>query len=204
MRWGRTREPEAPVEWLIVGLGNPGPEYRGTRHNVGFEVVDRLESRWRAKGGKGRHRALLAFATFDGKRVLLAKPLTFMNRSGESVGPLAREHQLTSDRVLVIADDMDLRLGQIRLREKGSSGGHNGHKSVAAALGTTDYPRFKVGIGRPESDAIDHVLLRFDQDERGTVDQALQATVDAIEALLSSGIQRAQEALGPHNRSVDE
>ena len=190
--------PTLPPAWLIVGLGNPGPEYKGTRHNVGFELVDRLAERGRIKLDRSKHRARFGVGALFDTAVVLVKPLTFMNRSGQAVAPLMREYGLAPDRVLVLADDTDLAPGRVRLRPEGSAGGHNGHKSLIASLGTSDYPRLKIGIGRTAKDeTIDHVLGPFRPDERPDVDAALRRCEQAIETLFHRGLESAmQEANG--------
>lgn len=175
-----------------MGLGNPGRRYRGTRHNVGFEVVDRLARRWDASF-RARGRAEVAEAEFAGKPVWLAKPLTYMNLSGEAVGELVRHLGLEPWQVLVVYDDMDLPVGTVRVRARGSSGGHRGMASVLEVLGTSEVPRVRVGIGRPGLDAVDHVLSRFSGEERAQVEEALERAADAVEAVLREGIQRAMD-----------
>lgn len=190
--------PSLPPEWLVVGLGNPGPEYRGTRHNVGFDLIDRLADRGRIKLDRSKHQARFGVGTLFDTAVVLAKPLTFMNLSGRAVAPLMREYGLKPDRVLVLADDTDLAVGRIRLRAEGSAGGHNGHKSLIASLGTQAYPRLKIGIGRTsKEETIDHVLGPFKPDERVDIDAALRRAEAGIEALFLRGIEAAmQEANG--------
>ncbi len=184
--------PTLPPEWLIVGLGNPGPEYKGTRHNIGFELIDRLAERHRIKLDRSKHQARLGTGTVFETSVVLVKPLTYMNLSGRAVAPLMREYGLKPDHVLVLADDTDLPPGRIRLRAEGSAGGHNGHKSLIQTLGTQEYPRLKIGIGRTSKDeTIDHVLGPFHPDERGDIDRALKRCEEAIEALFLRGIEAA-------------
>jgi PTH1 family peptidyl-tRNA hydrolase len=187
----RKPKPEISPEWLIVGLGNPGGEYRGTRHNVGFEVVDRLAAKHRIEFNKGRHRAVSGAGKIGGVQVALAKPLTFMNLSGQAVAAIARQYGLKPERILVIADDMDLVVGRVRLKPKGSAGGHNGHKSIIQSLGSEEYPRLKIGIGQPARGGIDHVLSGFDQNERPVIDDAVRHAVEACEAVTSHGVERA-------------
>lgn len=192
------RKPKEEIhpEWLIVGLGNPGSEYRGTRHNVGFEVIERLADRNRIKMDRSKHRALIGTGKIGGVAVMLVKPLTYMNCSGQAIEPLARSHSLKPDRVLVVADDLDLILGQLRLKEKGSSGGHNGHKSVIAALRSQDYPRLKIGIGSASNRAtIDHVLSKFDRDELQVVADAIDGSVEVVEEQVRHGRAAALEVL---------
>jgi len=189
----RKRAPaHLPPEWLIVGLGNPGPEYRGTRHNVGFDAIDRLAERHRIKLDKSKHSARFGIGKVGHATVALVKPLTFMNLSGRSVAPLAREFGLAPDRIVAIADDLDLTVGRVRLKPKGSAGGHNGHKSLIQLLGTQDYPRIKIGIGSVDrSDTVDHVLGPFTPEERSRIDAAIDRTILGIETLADYGIERA-------------
>lgn len=196
------RTPPAPVldpEWLVIGLGNPGPEYRGTRHNVGFDLIDILCERCGVKLKQSKHRSIFAPATISSTPVLLIKPLTFMNLSGQSAAAWAKAYKIPPSRVIVIADDIHLPVGALRLREKGSPGGHNGHKSLIASLGTQEYPRFKVGVGEPAAPQIEHVLGRFGPDERTDVNAALVAGANAIEALISTGPESAQEVVTKYN-----
>ncbi len=199
MRWfRRPREPVAPPEWLIVGLGNPGPEYANTRHNVGFLVVEELARRHGLKLSKAKHRALFALGSIDGVPALLVKPLTYMNLSGEAVRGFVREHGIPPERVLVIADDMALQLGRVRLKPKGSPGGHNGHKSILQALGTQNYPRLKVGIGSADPGAaVDHVLGKFTPEESSEVRRAVDLAVQGCEWVLTEGVERAMNRINP-------
>lgn len=184
--------PSLPPEWLVVGLGNPGPEYRGTRHNIGFELIDRLSERHKIKLDRSKHQARYGTGTLFDTSVVLVKPLTFMNLSGRSVAPLMREYGLSPDRVLVVADDTDLQPGRVRLRAEGSAGGHNGHKSLIQSLGTHTYPRLKIGIGRTAKDAtIDHVLGPFHPDERPDIEAALRRSEAGIDTLFARGIEAA-------------
>jgi len=186
---------------MIVGLGNPGAEYRGTRHNVGFEVVDRLAEANRIKLGKAKHRAITGEGQISGSHILLVKPLTYMNLSGQSVAPLARDNQLKPDRIFVVADDLDLPVGKIRIKLGGSAGGHNGHKSLIHALQSEEYPRLKIGIGKAKRDGtIDHVLGSFGQHERELIQEAVQASVKACEALAQGGIQSALRVIEEYNK----
>ncbi|MFQ3586323.1 MAG: aminoacyl-tRNA hydrolase [Fimbriimonadaceae bacterium] len=196
------KRPKPPVqpEWIVVGLGNPGPEYAGTRHNVGFEVVERLAARHRIKLDQAQHQARLGLGTIDSVGVALVKPLTYMNRSGRAVAPLARKFDLKPDRILVIADDLDLPTGKVRIRPKGSAGGHNGHKSLIESLGTTEYPRIKIGIGRPKDETVDHVLSKFHPEERATVKEAIELAADVVESVLADGLEKAISRF-PSNQS---
>ena len=171
--------PTGPTFRLLVGLGNPGREYAGTRHNVGFAILDRIAA---AAGVRFRaNRKWQADTALDGD-VWLCKPQTYMNLSGESVGALARFHKIEPARVLVVFDDMALALGRLRIRERGSAGGHNGLKSIIAHLGTQDIPRLRIGIGSAEPGAaIDHVLGKFTLEEQPLLEQALDRATEAIQ-----------------------
>ena len=170
--------PTGPTFRLIVGLGNPGREYADTRHNVGFAILDRIAA---AAGVRFRtNNKWQADTALDGD-VWLCKPQTYMNLSGESVGALARFHKIEPARVLVVLDDMALPLGRLRIRERGSAGGHNGLKSIIAHLGTQDIPRLRVGIGSAEPGAvIGHVLGKFALEEQPLLAQALDRATEAI------------------------
>lgn len=184
-------EPTAPPEWMVVGLGNPGPEYRGTRHNVGFDVVEMVAERNRIKLDKNKHRARYGIGRVGDANVLLVKPLTYMNLSGQAVAPLAKEYGIAPDHILVVTDDLDLPVGKIRLRPKGSAGGHNGHKSLIATLGTQEYPRIKIGIGSVDrTQTIDHVLGAFKGDERDVIAVALRKAADGVETVVQDGLER--------------
>lgn len=175
---------------LVVGLGNPGPKYRDTRHNVGFWVVDELATRWQAADG-WRERDDALFVKPPGRAVLV-KPLTFMNHSGFAVARLQRFFQVEPHDVLVILDEVALPVGRLRARGRGSAGGHNGLKSVLAQLGTTEVPRLRIGVGRGDArrDLADHVLSKFDPDERDMVLAATLRAADAAEMFLADGIER--------------
>ncbi len=200
------RKPKEHIdpEWIIVGLGNPGPEYSGTRHNVGFDVVESLAERHRIKLDQSKHRSRYGVGRIDGVGVVLMKPLTYMNLSGQAVAPMARQYGIKPDRILVLADDMDLTLGRLRLRAKGSSGGHNGHKSISASLATQEYPRLKLGIGRPKEDPTrDHVLSKFHPDERVDWKNMVEAATEACEKVVSVGVDRAMQAVNRTGESED-
>ncbi len=194
--------PAEPPHWLIVGLGNPGPEYRGTRHNLGFDTIDLIASRNHIRMDKGKQRELVGSGTIGNVPVMLVKPMTYMNLSGQSVAPLARAAGLKPDRVLVVADDLDLGLGTVRLKTKGSAGGHNGHKSLISSLGSQDYPRIKIGIEKVDRrETIDHVLGGFSPAEREVVDSAIEAAARAVELIVSQKMENALNYLGEFNRS---
>ncbi|HEY5753829.1 MAG TPA: aminoacyl-tRNA hydrolase [Chthoniobacterales bacterium] len=175
---------------LVAGLGNPGPEYAGTRHNVGFDVLDIVAQRRGAKWS--RHRQFLGEIAST-ESLYLLKPLTFMNLSGESVGKLARYYKLEPSQILVVVDDIALDLGRLRIRLGGSAGGHNGLKSVIQHLGTDQFPRLRIGVGAVDGgrNLVDHVLSSFSPDEREKIKRALDRAADAVEHACSSGIEPA-------------
>ncbi len=177
---------------LVVGLGNPGAEYRETRHNIGFLVVDELARRWRIDSWREQFEALAVKTRVGDEAVVLAKPLTFMNLSGQAVAGLAGFYKIEPADVLVVTDDVALPLGRLRARREGGAGGHNGLKSLIQHLGTQAFPRVRVGVGRGDSrrDLADHVLGRFEAGERETVSAAVLRAADATEAFISDGIER--------------
>lgn len=180
--------------YLIVGLGNPGSEYARTRHNAGFQVVDRVAERWRAAWGfDKKFNAELARADRGSQRALLCKPQTYMNSSGVAVAAVQAYYDVPVQRVLVVMDDADLPLGEIRLRPGGGSGGHHGLESIEQHLGTRDYPRLRVGIGRQDGarEITGHVLGRFGSTETALADKVLTAATQQVETWLEAGIQKA-------------
>lgn len=173
---------------LIVGLGNPGRQYHGTRHNVGFEVLEVLSKAHRIPVKARRSRAVVGEGTISGEQVVLAKPQTFMNLSGEAVAALARRYRIGPEDILVIYDDSNLPLGKLRIRTKGSAGGHNGMKSIIHSLGSDEFPRIRLGIGSPDRrEMIDHVLSRFKRAEMSIVREAVQRAAEAVEMYLAEG-----------------
>jgi len=180
---------------LIVGLGNPGRQYARTRHNAGFMVLDRLAERWRVSfASKKKFSARVALLDRDGSRLLLCKPETFMNASGEAVKAISAFYRVAPESILTVVDDADLPLGEIRLRPRGSSGGHHGLESIEQHLGTREFPRLRVGIGRHESGAreiTDYVLSQFGPDEAELLEKVLTRACDQIECWLSDGILQA-------------
>ncbi len=184
----------AGVSWLIVGLGNVGDKYEGTRHNVGFQVADELAERAGVPVQRLKYRALTGQAEIGGARVLLMKPVTFMNLSGEAVRPAADFYKIAPDHILVLSDDVALPVGKIRVRAKGSAGGHNGLKNIIQHLGTDQFPRVKVGVGEkphPDYDMADWVLGRFQGEDRKAIGAAVKRAADAVECLIREGPERA-------------
>ena len=168
---------------LVVGLGNPGKQYETTKHNIGFMVIDAIADSVSHTPWKEEQRAEVCSITVDGEKVLLVKPQTFMNASGESVGPLMRYYKIDPSDVYCIYDDMDLPVGKLRIRPNGSSGGHNGIKSIIAETGTQEFDRIKIGIGRPQKGmtVVNHVLGKFSEDDYATI----LLTLDKVETALN-------------------
>ena len=185
---------KAPVSWLVVGLGNPGAKYENTRHNVGFMTADALAGRNGEPIRRIKYHALTSEAVIGGQSVLLMKPTTFMNLSGQAVSEAARFYKIPADHVLVISDDVDLPLGKLRIRKSGSAGGHNGLKNIIQQLGTDQFPRLKIGVGgkpHPDYNMADWVLGQFQGEDKKTIDAAVARAADAVECLLADGIDRA-------------
>ena len=182
----------AAVDWLVVGLGNPGAKYEHTRHNMGFLAVDGLARRKGFRFNKLRFRAWTAEWMVNGEKVLVMKPQTYMNLSGEAVGEAARFYKIPADHVIVISDDISLPLGKLRVRGNGSAGGHNGLKNIIAHLGTDAFPRVKVGVGAPEHDIVDWVIGPFTANERKVIDGVLDRALGAAECIITDGVSAAQ------------
>lgn len=185
--------------YLIVGLGNPGREYKANRHNVGFQIVDHLAARHGLAFTRQQHNAFIATGEIRGRAVILAKPQSYMNESGGPVGALFRFYKIELDHLLIIFDDLDLPIGTLRLRRSGGSGGHKGMKSIIARLGSENFPRLRVGIGRPPArmDPADYVLQDFDDSQLPIIQAVYERAADAIEAWLVEGIELA---MGRYNR----
>lgn len=190
---------------LLVGLGNPGAKYANTRHNIGFRVIDALARRWSVDQWREQHQALVARVREGDEPVLLAKPLTFMNLSGESVAGLAGFYKIDVPDVLVVLDEVALPLGRLRAGRGGSAGGHNGLKSIIGRFGTPEVPRLRIGVGRGDTrrDLADHVLGSFAEDERGEVEAAVLRAADASVMFVTDGIERVMNAFNAANDKQD-
>lgn len=193
------------IPQLIVGLGNPESKYEKTRHNIGFEAVDALAKTWQISWSENRR-----FQAFigegrgaNGDKIRLLKPLTYMNRSGQAIRSATDWYKLPPESTLIIYDDMDLSVGRLRLRLSGSAGGHNGMKSAIAHLGTQNFPRLRIGIGksRVAKDSVSHVLGKFSPEETQMMSEVLQLVVDAVELALKQGVEKAMSLY--NNRTVE-
>ena len=182
------------VDWLIVGLGNPGQKYEHTRHNMGFLTVDLLAEQLNVKLNKVKFKSAYNIVRFAGQKCLVMKPQTYMNLSGESVGEAARFYKVPADHVLVISDDVSLPVGRLRIRKSGSAGGHNGLKNIIQHLGTDAFPRIKVGVGmpdHPDHEMIDWVIGKPQGEEAKTLRAALDRAADAALSVIDEGPDRA-------------
>ncbi|MEL7625347.1 MAG: aminoacyl-tRNA hydrolase [Anaerolineaceae bacterium] len=184
---------EVQAPFMIVGLGNPGLEYRYTRHNFGFMVLDALASKWNVPLKKIKFKAIIGEDRFKGNKVILAKPLTYMNDSGRSIAPLLRFYKCPVENMLVIHDDLDLPLGTLRIRPSGSTAGQRGMESITQMIGTQDFPRMRLGISRPpgQMDPKDYVLKNFLPDEEELKSIVINHAVEAAECFITDGLTKA-------------
>lgn len=176
--------------YVVVGLGNPGAKYRDTRHNVGFSVIDILADRYKTKINKIKFKSLYGETKISNEKVLLVKPQTYMNNSGETVLEISRFFKVPLDNIIVVLDDIDIEFGSLRVRQKGSAGSHNGMKSIIQLLADDKIPRIKIGVGRPEAnrDLADFVLGRFSKDEEMDMKETLIKAADAVECSIAEDI----------------
>ena len=182
------------VDWLLVGLGNPGDQYEHTRHNVGFLVADELAERSHVPVQRLKFRALTNTVTVGDRKVLLMKPVTYMNLSGEAVREAAAFYKIPPEHILVISDEVALAPGKLRVRRSGSAGGHNGLKNIIAHLGTDQFPRIRLGVGQkphPDYDMADWVLGKFQGEDKKAVEAAVKKAADAAECLIREGVDKA-------------
>ena len=180
--------------YIIVGLGNPGKKYEHTRHNMGFLALDLLADKYGIKVDRLKFKALTGEGRIEGKKVLLVKPQTYMNLSGEAVGQAARFYKIPADHVLVVSDDITLPIGAMRIRTKGSAGGHNGLKNIISVLGTEEFPRIRLGVGsppHPDYDTVDWVLSVFRDQDAVDMAEAASRAADAVECFITQGPEKA-------------
>lgn len=196
--WKLFKRNEEPVMKLVVGLGNPTKQYEGTRHNVGFAVIEQLAEQYGIPLDVLKHKGMYGKGRIAGQTVILLKPMTYMNLSGESVRAVADYYKIAPEDVIVIYDDINLDVGRLRIREKGSAGGHNGIKNIIAHLGTEGFPRIRVGVGMKPSkmDLADYVLSRFSQDEQAMMNQGYERAMKALELLV---VDETKQAMNDFN-----
>lgn len=184
---------------MIVGLGNPGNEYAGTRHNVGWMLVDALAEHLGINEWRSREKGMVAEGRIGSEKILLVKPLTYMNNSGECVGPLMRWYKLEPEDIMAAHDDMDIPMGTIRIRKKGSAGGHNGIKSLLGHIGSENFGRLRIGIGRPQPgwSVINHVLAKFNDQEQKEIGDTIKQLIPAVECMVLEGPDMAMNKFNP-------
>lgn len=173
--------------YLIVGLGNPGKQYEKTRHNVGFDVLDLVSDKYNINMNRIKFKGIYGEGKIDGERVILLKPTTFMNLSGESVKEVCSFYKIENKNIIVIYDDISLDVGRMRIRKSGSAGGHNGIKNIISNLSSDVFPRIKVGVGAPKEDLISHVLGRFSDEDRIKIEKVFNAAADAVQCIITKG-----------------
>ena len=190
--------------FLIVGLGNPGREYDGTRHNIGFEAIDYISSKNNIDINKSKFKGMFGEGFIKGQKVILLKPTTYMNLSGESIREVINFYKIDNNKIIVIYDDISLEIGKLRIREKGSAGGHNGINSIIANMGTDVFPRIKIGVGQPKGDLVSHVLGRFNKDEEEDLKEVIEASNKATEIIIQYGAKQAMNELNGFKLSKNE
>jgi peptidyl-tRNA hydrolase len=177
--------------YLIVGLGNPGSQYEETRHNVGFDVIDLMGKKNNININRLKFKGMYGEGNIKGEKVILLKPQTYMNLSGESVREISNFYKIENNKIIIIYDDISLDIGRMRLRNKGSAGGHNGIKNIILNLSSDEFPRIKVGVGQPNKDLVNHVLGRFNIDEREKIEKVFEAAGLAAETIIEKSIEEA-------------
>lgn len=179
--------------YLIIGLGNPEEEYSRTRHNMGFNTINKIAEKYNIQVNKNKFQGLYESALIEGQKIILIKPQTYMNLSGNCVKEFVDFYKIENENILVIYDDMDIEPGKVKIRKKGSAGGHNGMKSIIQMLGTEDFPRIRIGIGRPEhkGDDINYVIGNIPDEAKNTLEEATQKAKDIVIEILKNGIDQA-------------
>ena len=190
--------------FLIVGLGNPGKEYEGTRHNIGFAAIDYIADKSNIELNRIKFKGVFGEGLINGKKVILLKPTTYMNLSGESIREVVNFYKISNEEIIVIYDDISLEVGRIRIREKGSHGGHNGIKSIIANLGTDVFPRVKIGVGAPKGNLVSHVLGKFSDEEVEILRESIKASSDATSIIISNNTKEAMNKLNGFNAGKEK
>lgn len=186
---------------IIVGLGNPGREYNNTRHNIGFEAINYIADKYNIDIDREKFKGVYGEGVIDGQKVILLKPTTYMNLSGESVRAIMDFYKLTQDEIIILYDDISLPVGRLRIRDKGSAGGHNGIKSIISNLGTDKFSRIKIGVGESKGDLVKHVLGQFSKKDSEVLQDVLSTVVSATETIIESDIK---EAMNKFNGFISE
>lgn len=181
--------------FLIVGLGNPGKEYEGTRHNIGFEAIDFLARKYNIDINRSKFKGVFGEGFIGGEKVILLKPATYMNLSGESIREVINFYKIDNNEIIIIYDDISIEVGKLRIREKGSAGGHNGIKSIIANIGGDVFPRIKIGVGQPKNDLVSHVLGRFSKEEEEDLKEVIEASNKAVEIIIRDGTKEAMNQM---------
>lgn len=199
---GELEEEEQEEMKVIIGLGNPGIEYVGTRHNVGFETIDRLADAYSIDVTQQKHKGSVGQGIIAGQKVLLVKPMTYMNNSGECVSAVVNFYKLSPEDIIVIYDDINLDVGQLRLRERGSAGGHNGMKSIIAHLKSEEFIRVRIGVGmkREGQNLANHVLSKFSREQQEVIAEGMEDAAKAVEMILSDSITKAMNTYNGKKR----
>jgi len=185
--------------YLVIGLGNPGDEYRHTRHNVGFDVINLMADKYNVSVNRIKFKGLCGDINISGEKVILLKPNTYMNLSGECVREAASFYKIPNENIIIIYDDISLDVGKLRIRGKGSAGGHNGIKSIISNISSNIFPRIKIGVGQPERSLIPYVLGRFSGEDRILVEKTFEASIKAVETLISKGYNEAMNEFNGFN-----
>ena len=189
---------------LIVGLGNPGAQYRGTRHNIGFDILDLISVKYNIVVNRIKFKGVYGEGNLGGEKVILLKPSTFMNLSGESVREASSFYKISATNIIILHDDISLEVGRMRIRSKGSAGGHNGLKSVILNLNSDEFVRFKIGVGGPKGELVSHVLGKFSKDERVLIDDVNNNTVEAVELVIKQGVALAMNKFNGYKAELKE
>jgi PTH1 family peptidyl-tRNA hydrolase len=185
--------------YLVIGLGNPGDEYKHTRHNVGFDVIDLMASKYNVSVNRIKFKGVYGEINISSEKVILLKPNTYMNLSGECVRQVAAFYKIPNENIIIIYDDISLDVGKLRIRSKGSAGGHNGIKSIICNMSSDIFPRIKIGVGQPEKLLIPYVLGRFSKEDRILVEKTFEATIKAIETIIAKGCTEAMNEFNGFN-----
>ncbi|MGH4121835.1 MAG: aminoacyl-tRNA hydrolase [Clostridium sp.] len=185
--------------YLVIGLGNPGDEYKHTRHNVGFDVIDLMAEKYNISVSRVKFKGVYGEINISSQKVILLKPSTYMNLSGESAQQAASFYKIPSENIIIVYDDISLDVGKLRIRSKGSAGGHNGIKSIIASMASDVFPRIKIGVGQPEKSRVSYVLGRFGSEDRILVEKTFEASIKAVETIIAKGSTEAMNEFNGFN-----